>query len=299
MTENTYDVALSFAGEDRAYVEMVADGLKAAGITVFYDRYEQANLWGKDLYEHLTTVYRDTAQYTVLFISKHYKEKLWTRHERRAAQARAFMGNREYLLPARFDDTSIEGILETTGYIDLRQHSPAQVCGLLSEKLGRPVLTHKADNVPSPRSPATSGIVAFDHTSHNGVLRLGEGQLLFETRWSPASSTSVHCYNDMPSVRGVALAPRDQKPHEIHSARSLDFTSRVRTPEEGRVVVLENAQGFFAAIQILTVLEESADGQNSLQLSYWILPDGSDDFTAIEAGEGSLPNAQPRAPADA
>jgi len=245
MDEKTYDVALSFAGEDRAYVEMVADGLKVAGISVFYDRYEKANLWGKDLYEHLTNVYRDTARYTVLFISKQYKEKVWTRHERRAAQARAFMENREYLLPARFDDTSIEGVLDTTGYIDLRQHSPAQVCGLLCEKLGRRILTQKADRVPSPRSPATSGVVAFDHTSHNGVFRVGDEQLLFETKWSPASSSSVHCYNDMPSVRGVALAPRGAKPHQVRSAKSLDFTSRSRHAEEGRVVVLENIRGFF------------------------------------------------------
>lgn len=36
-----YDVALSFAGEDRAYVEMLAEQLKARGITVFYDRYDR------------------------------------------------------------------------------------------------------------------------------------------------------------------------------------------------------------------------------------------------------------------
>ena len=37
-----YDVALSFAGEDREYVEAVAQGLKNAGISVFYDRFEAA-----------------------------------------------------------------------------------------------------------------------------------------------------------------------------------------------------------------------------------------------------------------
>ena len=45
-----YDVALSFAGENRAYVEAVANSLKNRGISVFYDLFEEANLWGKNLY---------------------------------------------------------------------------------------------------------------------------------------------------------------------------------------------------------------------------------------------------------
>src|SRR5215218_6176143 len=48
-----FDVALSFAGEDREYVDNIADRLRTHGVKVFYDRYEQATLWGKDLYEHL------------------------------------------------------------------------------------------------------------------------------------------------------------------------------------------------------------------------------------------------------
>jgi hypothetical protein len=88
-TPHKYEAALSFAGEDRAYVQMVADGLVARGVSVFYDAFEQADLWGKNLYDHLTEVYQRSARYTVVFISKHYRDKVWTNHERRAAQARA------------------------------------------------------------------------------------------------------------------------------------------------------------------------------------------------------------------
>jgi hypothetical protein len=41
-----YDVALSFVGEDRAYVEVVSRALTTAGVSVFYDKLEEANLWG-------------------------------------------------------------------------------------------------------------------------------------------------------------------------------------------------------------------------------------------------------------
>ncbi len=53
-----YDVALSFAGEDREYVAQVAAALRENGVRVFDDKYEVATLWGKDLYTHLHDVYK-------------------------------------------------------------------------------------------------------------------------------------------------------------------------------------------------------------------------------------------------
>ena len=50
--QREFDVALSFAGEDREYAEALADLLNSGGYTIFYDKYEQADLWGKDLYVH-------------------------------------------------------------------------------------------------------------------------------------------------------------------------------------------------------------------------------------------------------
>src|SRR5687768_10619908 len=103
--EFLYDVALSFAGEDRPYVGAVAAALVDSGVKVFYDEYETITLWGKDLYVHLRDVYQSQARYTVLFASKHYAEKVWTNHERESAQARAIAESSEYILPARFDDS--------------------------------------------------------------------------------------------------------------------------------------------------------------------------------------------------
>ena len=41
-----YEVTLSFAGEDREYVEEVAKVLKENNVSVFYDKFEEVNLWG-------------------------------------------------------------------------------------------------------------------------------------------------------------------------------------------------------------------------------------------------------------
>ena len=115
-----YDVALSFAGEDRQHVKALADLLKAGGYWFFFDENELAQLWGKNLYDYLSSVYKDRARYCVMFLSQHYERKLWTNHERQLAQARAFQENREYILPVRLDDTEIPGIPPTVGYLDLR-----------------------------------------------------------------------------------------------------------------------------------------------------------------------------------
>ena len=130
-----YDVALSFAGEDRDYVKKVAEVLKALGIQVFYDKYEEIDLWGKDLYTHLDDIYQNKSKYCVIFISKNYKEKLWTNHERESAQVRAFESKVEYILPARLDNTELPGIRKTTGYINLNSIGPEDFAHKIAKKV--------------------------------------------------------------------------------------------------------------------------------------------------------------------
>jgi hypothetical protein len=131
-----YQIALSFAGEDRPYVEAVAKHLRERGITIFYDRYEAASLWGKNLYDHLTRVYTEEAQFTIIFVSQHYAKSLWTNRERESAQSRALAESTEYILPARFDDTQIPGLLPSIAYVDLRDTSAEQFADLIQAKLG-------------------------------------------------------------------------------------------------------------------------------------------------------------------
>ena len=161
-----YDVALSFAGEDRPYVEDLASFLREIGIKVFYDRYEEVDLWGKDLYSHLDDVYRNKARYCVMFISEHYQRKLWTNRERESAQARAFRERSEYILPVRFDDTEIPGITPTTGYLDARGRSPEDIGYTIAKKLGRNVeldktLEYLRDALPSYEINLAGTEIAF------------------------------------------------------------------------------------------------------------------------------------------
>lgn len=148
--DEPYEVALSFAGEERAYVEEVAVGLRSHGVRVFYDSFQQADLWGRDLGELLSHIYSNAA-YTVMFVSEAYVRKEWTRHERRSALERVITKQVDSVLPARFDDVETPGLPRTVGHIDLRRTPPSQLVDLLLCKLGR-----DTDSVPeehaSPRS---------------------------------------------------------------------------------------------------------------------------------------------------
>jgi hypothetical protein len=89
------------------------------------------------LYTHLDDVYQKRSRSCVMFISQHYRDKVWTSHERSSAQARALASAGEYVLPARFDDTEIPGVRPTVAYLDLRTLSPDDVAKAILVKLGR------------------------------------------------------------------------------------------------------------------------------------------------------------------
>lgn len=180
MKEKKYDVALSFAGEDRQHAEKLADLLKLDRYLVFYDEFERAGLWGKDLYQHLSSVYKDQARYCVMFLSEHYARKLWPNHERKSAQARAFEESQEYILPVRLDDTESPGIPPTVGYLDLRKISIEEVYQVLMEKLqGTPPQAIETDTASPPGSENYSGEFV--------LFRPYDGQLYFlpfqNARW--------------------------------------------------------------------------------------------------------------------
>jgi TIR domain len=116
-----FDVAVSFADEDRELVEEIVSQLKDAGLRVFYDDDYRADSWGEDLIEYLDNIYRVQARYTIMFVSHSYAEKMWTRHERRSALARAIEQKSAYILPVRMDSTELAGLRPTIGYLDARR----------------------------------------------------------------------------------------------------------------------------------------------------------------------------------
>ena len=171
MQEYDHDVALSFAGEDRHYAQELAELLKNNGYKVFYDEYAQVQLWGENLHDKFSEIYKNKSRYCVMFVSEHYARKLWTNHERRSAQARALEESVAYILPVRLDDAEIPGILPTVAYLDLRSVSIDEIYQALAEKLS---------DSPSQRTtaPSTSPITE-DDSGEFALLGSEEGKLHF------------------------------------------------------------------------------------------------------------------------
>jgi hypothetical protein len=132
-----YDFALSFAGEDRAKAENLAKCLQQEKVRVFYDRDEEAELWGQDLYQKFQQIYDQQSRFFIPFVSVNYLTKRWPKHELKQAQARDFKSDVEYILPIRLDDSELPGLNDTTAYIDLRKRTIDDVAEICLRKLAR------------------------------------------------------------------------------------------------------------------------------------------------------------------
>ncbi len=134
-----FDAAISFAGEDRGFAEAVAESLREAGVSVFYDNYQTAQLWGEDLSVKFQEVYKDKSRYCIMIISEPYLEKMWTILERRHAIERMIENKGEaYILPVRLDGFSgdVPGFPGTVHYLPVKRSEPQIVVSTFLQKMG-------------------------------------------------------------------------------------------------------------------------------------------------------------------
>jgi hypothetical protein len=130
-----YDVALTYAGEQRGYVHNVARALRKLGIVTFIDEEQAVSTWGKNQIEEFQHIYMEDSQVVVMFISAEYAEKIWPRNERRWALSRALRERREYVLPVRFDDTHLPGLDPDMGYLKAADFTPTKLGAAIKQKL--------------------------------------------------------------------------------------------------------------------------------------------------------------------
>jgi len=128
-------VAISYASEQIEYARRVADILKAKGVKVFFDKFFETKMWGKDLAEYLKTVYYKESRYCMIFISKDYVSKAWPTFELKCAIAKSIESMGEYILPIRFDDSEVPGLVPTMKYLSAIEKTPEQIADMFMEKL--------------------------------------------------------------------------------------------------------------------------------------------------------------------
>ncbi|MDX8047753.1 TIR domain-containing protein [Lentzea sp. BCCO 10_0798] len=154
MAEYEFDVAPSFAEQDRAQVEPVVRRLEELGVRVYYDEDQVVARWGLDLVEHIAETLTHKVRYVLMFASQHYVSHKWARLERKTAQARALEQQNDYVLPIKLDDTEVPGLLSSTGFLDMRRHSPNVIADAVAQKLAQHRASFTASTPITPKSVA-------------------------------------------------------------------------------------------------------------------------------------------------
>ncbi|MDE0094277.1 MAG: TIR domain-containing protein [Gammaproteobacteria bacterium] len=137
VTLHRFDVALSFPGEYRSYVEQVAANLaKALGPNAcFYDRNYRAQLAVPNSDVLLQEIYRERSELVVVFICREYEEKKWCGIEWRKIRERVSEGGSTGIMYVRLDLGEVKGMTTLDGYVDAREESPKSIASLILEQL--------------------------------------------------------------------------------------------------------------------------------------------------------------------
>jgi len=129
-----YDVALSFAGEDRSIARQIAESLTKENLNVFFDDYSSAELWGQNLFDYLEKVYADS-RLCIVLLSKSYLEGQWTQNEFRNLIAHSKKRPSFSILPLHIDDAPVPGDLANLGYVQWDSVSPQDLTRMVKERL--------------------------------------------------------------------------------------------------------------------------------------------------------------------
>lgn len=83
-----YDIGLSFAGEDRKYVEDVKKELEKMGHSCFLDNEHRVDFTGENLFEFFGDIYMNRCSFCAMFVSEQYVKKSYPGFERQIIKKR-------------------------------------------------------------------------------------------------------------------------------------------------------------------------------------------------------------------
>jgi hypothetical protein len=213
-----YDLAVSFAGEHRSYVEQTVRACEQLGLRVFYDRNMSNEWWGKNFIREQRTVYGSRTRYFVPFISTEYLAKPIPMDEFSSAMMTAVKQGDGYILPVLIGDVRVPHDLlhPHIHYLRADEYTP----NLLAEQLHAKVAQAKSSG-QSARS--------IDDVVQNAMeIRL--------PRVVPAEFSK---YQELQSVFDFL---RDQFQSAVQQLRPLGFIGTV-TPSESQIAVRIESRG--------------------------------------------------------
>jgi hypothetical protein len=117
-----FDIALSFPGEHRPFVEVAAHRAAVVGRErVLYDKFYEAEFARMGLDVYLPRLYREQSELIVLFLCPEFATKRWCRLEWRHVRQLVASAAASRIMLVSFGwpgDLSKVGILSGDGYVD-------------------------------------------------------------------------------------------------------------------------------------------------------------------------------------
>lgn len=102
-----FDIAISFAGENRDLANFIVEQLKELDISIFYDKHYEDNYLGGPWAKYFEEVFVQRSRLVVALLDKYHKEKLWPTFERDCFCKRVPQGE---VIPVFLDDSTFPGI---------------------------------------------------------------------------------------------------------------------------------------------------------------------------------------------
>lgn len=102
-----YDLALSYASEQKDYVSSVYKLLKLKGLSVYFAPAYQEELTGIDMTEEFYSIFHDQCLFIAAFVSNEYLQKKRPMAEAAIGQMRSREEKRNCLIPVYWGDTRL------------------------------------------------------------------------------------------------------------------------------------------------------------------------------------------------
>ena len=132
-----FQVALSFPGEYRTFVERVAEELEEhlEPNACFYDNHYKALLARPNLDVLLHGIYGARSDLVVAFVCAEYDVKTWCGIEWQKIRERRAFGDEADIMYVRLGEGDVKGMSRLDGYLDAQARSPEDVAALIVQRL--------------------------------------------------------------------------------------------------------------------------------------------------------------------
>jgi len=135
LTADSFQVAISFCRQDRALAREVARRLIAAGISVYYDEWNEVETVGRNLAPELKAIYYRRCVHCLAIVSNAYFESHWSKVEWESISSRLQEQGSESITVVSIDGAVPEGAKPHESWI-LHRHQASDISRHVLEKMG-------------------------------------------------------------------------------------------------------------------------------------------------------------------